>query len=103
MRQIIIDHVRYRRAKKRDSSCVASTPLDTMCDALEQNSLDLMAVHEALQRLAALDPILARLVDLHFFAGIPLQACAPILDCSPRTVTRYWNTARDWLRRELSK
>lgn len=101
MRQIVIDHVRRRQAKKRDPARVVSGAFDAMCDDLARRSFDLLAVHEALGRLESFDSSLARLVDLHFFAGLPLGECGAIMGLSPRSVTRYWNTARDWLRKEL--
>jgi RNA polymerase sigma factor (TIGR02999 family) len=103
MRQIVIDHVRRRRAMKRDPARVATGAFDALCDDLARRSFDLLAVHEALGRLESFDATLARLVDLHFFAGLPLGECGAIMGLSPRTVTRYWNTARDWLRQELGK
>lgn len=63
----------------------------------------LVAVHEALERLAALDPEQARLVELRYFGGLTIQETAAALGISPATVKREWAVARAWLRRELDE
>ena len=62
----------------------------------------MIAVHDALDRLAALDPEQARLVELRYFGGLTIEETAAVLGVSPATVKREWAVARAWLRRELS-
>ena len=64
--------------------------------------MDVEALDQALTRLAAMDAGLARLVELRFFGGLSIDETAAVLDVSPATVKRSWNTAKAWLRRELS-
>ena len=63
----------------------------------------MLALDEALTRLAALDPDQARLVELRYFAGLTLDDTAATLGISPATVSREWTVARRWLRRELAR
>ena len=76
-------------------------PLDAALDSFEERSADLVALDEALERLEALDPELARIVELRFFAGATNAEMAADLGVSARTVERGWQTARAWLRAEL--
>lgn len=102
MRRVLLDHARARGALKRgggaeqvslgESVAVADTPLD---------AVELIALDEALTRLAELDPQKARLVDLRYFAGLSIPEAAEVLGVSTATVTREWAVARAWLRREL--
>jgi len=62
-----------------------------------------LALDEALARLAALDPEQSRLVELRYFAGLSIEETADVLEVSPATVKRQWRVARDWLRRELER
>jgi RNA polymerase sigma factor (TIGR02999 family) len=102
MRRVLLDHARTRRALKRGGGAVqvslagAGAAEDTPLDAV-----DLIALDEALTRLAALDPQKARLVDLRYFAGLSIPEVAEVLDMSTATVSREWAVARMWLRREL--
>jgi len=100
MRRILVDHARRRRARKRD----AGRPV-TLDDNLAGNSPDseeVLAVDEALQRLAALDPRQARIVELRYFAGLGIEQTAEALEISPATVKRDWLSAKAWLQRELA-
>jgi RNA polymerase sigma factor (TIGR02999 family) len=107
MRRVLVDHARTRQALKRGRGAVqvtlgeadraGSSPAgDTPLDAL-----DVLALNDALARLAALDPQKARLVDLRYFAGLSIPEAAAVLGVSPATVGREWAVARMWLRREL--
>ena len=62
---------------------------------------DLLAVNDAMTKLAAQAPVIAKLVELRFFAGLTLPQAAEVLDISLRTANRHWTYARAWLRREL--
>jgi RNA polymerase sigma factor (TIGR02999 family) len=101
MRQVLVDHARAHRAAKRggDVTRVEVTSLDAL--AAPSEVFDVLALDEALTRLAALQPRLARVVELRFFGGLEVEETAELLGCSPRTVKRDWSLARAWLIREL--
>lgn len=100
MRQILIERARARDARKRGGSRARVT-LDDALVADGGRSIDLVALDEALERLAALDPEQARLVELRFFGGLTVEETAEAMDISPATVKRHWTIARAWLAREL--
>ena len=70
--------------------------------AAGDGDLDVLALHDALERLARLDPEQARLVELRYFGGLGIEDTADALGVSPATVKREWAVARAWLRRELA-
>ncbi len=100
MRQILIERARARGAAKRGGARQRIT-LDEGLVAGGDRSIDLIALDEALQRLAELDPDQARLVELRFFGGLTVEETAEALDISPATVKRHWTVAKAWLSREL--
>ena len=101
MRRILCDHARARRARKRDAVRTLVS-LDAIADVLDRPAItDILAIDEALARLARLDPDQERIVELRFFAGLTIEEIARLLDCSERTVKREWALARAWLFREL--
>ncbi len=65
--------------------------------------IDMLALNEALERLAKMDPQLARIVELRFFGGLSVEETADASSISTATVKRYWSLARAWLRREMEK
>ena len=102
MRQILVEHARARDAAKRggerrritlDEGIAAGPPLD----------VDLLALDEALERLAARDEQHARIVELRFFGGLTNEETAEAMGISPATVKRAWAVARAWLYRELTR
>ena len=102
MRRILVDHARARRSAKRGGGMRPVTLADA--DAAEgapDSGLDVLALHEALEALAAIDPLQSRLVELRYFSGLNIEETAEALDVSPATVKREWSIARAWLRREL--
>jgi len=104
MRQILVDHARARGAAKRGGQAGDARHLVTLGDAdaaTGEPAADVLAVHEALDRLAALDPEQARLVELRYFAGLTIAETAEALGVSPATANRKWAVASTWLRREL--
>ncbi len=101
MRQILVDHARARQAAKRGGGAVCVTLDDRANVAAPDATADVLALHEALDRLAAFDPSQARLVELRYFGGLTLEETAAALGVSPATVKREWAVARAWLRREL--
>jgi RNA polymerase sigma factor (TIGR02999 family) len=102
MREILIERARARAAAKRGGSRVRVSLSDAKA-AEEVNPVDLLALNEALDRLAKLDPQLARVIELRFFGGLSVEETADSLHISTATVKRYWSLARGWLRREMEK
>ena len=100
MRRILVDHARKRRAAKRGGEAVGVTLNEEVQGSGEQN-LDLLAVDEALTKLAALDQQQARVIELRFFGGLNVEETAEVLGISERTVKRDWSVAKAWIRREL--
>ena len=102
MRQILVERARARGASKRGGAQIRVT-LDETLAVQREASIDLVALDEALTRLALIDPQQARIVELRFFGGLTVEEAAEALGISPATVKRSWSVARAWLRRELSK
>jgi len=101
MRQILVDHARKRRSAKRGGGRHQVTLEEGFLK--DQNKvLDLLVLHDALERLKALDARACRIVEMHFFGGLSFEEMAEVLQVSSRTVTRDWNMARAWLHGELS-
>ncbi len=100
MRQILIERARARGAQKRGGARHRVT-LDDALVAGGERSIDLIALDEAIERLAAFDPEQARLVELRFFGGLTVEETAEAMDISPATVKRHWAVACAWLAREL--
>jgi RNA polymerase sigma-70 factor (ECF subfamily) len=106
MRQILVQRARARHAAKRggdaqritlDESALAETP---QADAA---GVDVLALDAALERLAALDPQQAKIVELRYFGGMTVEEVGETLAISPATVKRHWTLARAWLQRELTQ
>lgn len=101
MRRILVDYARVRHAEKRGGGVV----LVSMSAAAEEPDgsavADVLAIEEALERLAALDAEQVRITELRFFAGLTVEETAHVLGRSPRTVKREWRLAKAWLYREL--
>jgi RNA polymerase sigma factor (TIGR02999 family) len=102
MRRILIERARSRRAVKRGSG-EPRVSLDEAADVSNERAADLVALHEALTRLAAIDPRKSQLVELKYFAGLNIEETAEVLGVSAPTVERDWRTAKIWLHREISK
>ncbi len=100
IRRILVDHARGHQRAKRGGDR-QRVRLDEDMSLLEGSSLDLLALDEALGRLASLHERQARIVELRFFGGLSLKDMAAFLGVSPRTVDGDWSMARAWLRREL--
>jgi RNA polymerase sigma factor (TIGR02999 family) len=100
MREILIEHARARSARKRGGGAIRLT-LDDAVAAVSSPPVDVMALHEALERLARLDERHARVVELRYFGGLSVEESAAALGISPATVKRAWTLARAWLFREL--
>lgn len=101
MRHILVDHARARAAEKRGDGAVQVT-LDEGVAQSGGPAVDILVVDQALSRLAALDPRQARILELHFFAGLTFEEIGEELGISSRTVKRDWTMARAWLHQELT-
>jgi RNA polymerase sigma-70 factor, ECF subfamily len=99
MRRILVDHARRKRATKREGG--DRVTLDESVAEAPQRSVDLIALDDALLKLAALDPRQARVVELRFFGGLDIEQTAESLGISPATVKRDWTFARAFLQREM--
>ena len=103
MRRLLIDHARARRADKRGGG-VEKITLDGAEVAAEgPNEVDVLALHESLERLAKLDPQQERVVELRYFGGLTIEEAAEVMGISPATVVRDWTFAKAWLRAELTQ
>jgi RNA polymerase sigma factor (TIGR02999 family) len=103
MRRVLVDHARARLADKRGGGATRISLGDAGIAApAEHGDTDVLALHDALERLTALDPEQARLVELRYFGGLTIEETADALGVSPATVKREWALARAWLRRELA-
>jgi RNA polymerase sigma factor (TIGR02999 family) len=102
MRRILIDRARDKRRLKRGGNW-RRLQLDDIDLSVTEPPEDLLALDEALQKLAEDDPLCAELVKLRFFAGLTQEEAATILGIARRTADRYWAFARSWLYDELSK
>ncbi len=101
MRQIIVDDARRRKAAKHGGALQRIT-LDERRLMPEEHAEELVALDEALDRLAELNARLSQVVDCRFFAGLTVPETAEVMGCSARTVDRDWKKAKAWLYRELS-
>ena len=102
MRRVLVDHARARLASKRGGG-MQRLSLDEIGDVSNAGGdTDVLALHDALERLALLDADQARLVELRYFGGLNIEETADALGVSPATVKREWTLARAWLRRELA-
>jgi RNA polymerase sigma factor (TIGR02999 family) len=100
MRQILVERARARKAAKRGGEW-ARLSLDEGLVAADDPGVDVEALDQALERLAARDAEQARLVELRYFGGLTIEETAEVLGVSPATVKRSWMVARAWLKREL--
>jgi RNA polymerase sigma factor (TIGR02999 family) len=102
MRRVLLDHARTRLAQKRGGGAVqVSLGGLRAAEASALDTVDVIALDDALARLALIDPQKARLVDLRYFAGLSIPEAAAVLGVSTATLGREWVVARMWLRREL--
>jgi RNA polymerase sigma factor (TIGR02999 family) len=99
MRRILVDHARRKRASKREGG--ERVTLDESVAEAQERSVDVLALDDALTKLAALDPRQAKVVELRFFGGLDIEQTAESLGVSPATVKRDWTFARAFLQREM--
>ena len=96
IRHVLVDHARARKAAKRGGDAIR-IPLNDDLDGESKDMIDLLALDEALQRLAELDPRLERVVEYRFFGGMTMRDTAEALGVSRRTAVRDWKRARAYL------
>lgn len=101
MRRIIVDYARERRSLKRGGGAL-KVSLDEAALVTEKQSEELLALDEALERLAVQDPRKSQIVELRYFGGLTVEETAEFLKLSHRTVKREWRMAKAWLYRALS-
>jgi RNA polymerase sigma factor (TIGR02999 family) len=101
MRQILVDHARMHTAAKRGGGAITLV-LDEAVALPRKASLDLIALDDAMKRLAVLDARQCQIVELRFFGGLSIDETAEVIDISPATTKREWATARLWLHRAMS-
>jgi RNA polymerase sigma factor (TIGR02999 family) len=101
MRRILVDHARRHRRAKRNGGL--NVTLDSAELPVAEISIDLLALDEALERLASRDVQQARVVEMRFFGGLSVEEIAELLGCSVSTVKREWTMARVWLHQQLRR
>lgn len=103
MRNVLVDHARRKVADKRGGDALSRVQMDDQSDCREKDCapVDVLALHDALEKLAALSPRQASVVEARFFAGLSVELTAEALEVSPRTVETDWAIARAWLARQL--
>ena len=103
MRRVLIDYARAKHREKRGGDDVRLSLDAVNLVATDENSVDLIALDQALKRLAEMDEQQARVVELRYFGGLSLEETAEVLHISRATTAREWEVAKAWLRRELTK
>jgi RNA polymerase sigma factor (TIGR02999 family) len=103
MRRILVDQSRRRRAEKRGGGWERVTLTGDAVAGDVPTEIDILALHESLERLAVFDPRQERIVELRYFGGLTIEETAEVVGASPATVAREWTIAKAWLRVELSK
>jgi len=101
MRQVLVDYARKHHAHKRKASACAMASAPTLADRSGRPDVNVVALHEALGDLAALDPRQAEIVELRYFGGLTEAEVARLQGLSPATIRREIATARKWLGRRL--
>lgn len=101
MRRILVDHARSHHNLKRGGAN-QRVQLDEAANFAKETAVEMLALDEALQRLALMDERRARVVELRFFGGLSVEETAEVLHVSPITVARDWSIAKAWLYREIS-
>jgi len=103
MRRILVDHARVRRAEKRGGGWERVTLAEDEVAGAAPVEIDVLALHDSLERLAAFDSRQERIVELRYFGGLTIDETAEVVGLSAATVVREWTIARAWLRRDLSR
>jgi len=102
MRRVLVDHARARNAEMRGGR-LERVELEEGLAISKERSSEVIALHDALNSLEALNPRRAKVVELRYFGGLSVEEIAAVLDMSPRSVKRDWALARPWLFKEIQK
>jgi len=102
MRSLLVDHARRQRAAKRGGA-PQKVSLENAAVLAPEGSAAVLDLHQALERLTAIDPRKGRIVELRHFGGLGVEEVAEVLEVSPITVKREWSRAKAWLHRELHR
>jgi RNA polymerase sigma factor (TIGR02999 family) len=102
MRQVLLDYARRRHAEKRGGAAARKVDMDAELVVAANTLDDVIAVDEALQKLAPIDPRQSQLIELRFFAGLSVEEAAEVMGVSAVTVKREWRLAKAWLQRALA-
>src|SRR3954451_12313638 len=102
LRQILVEYARSRNAGKRGGASIKLN-IDSVAEPSARPDLDIVALDDALNDLARIDPQQSGVVEMRFFSGLSIEDTAQLLGISESTVKRDWNTARVWLYRELDR
>jgi RNA polymerase sigma factor (TIGR02999 family) len=103
MRRILVDHARRRQAEKRGGGLEQITLAGDDVAADAPQAIDVLALHDSLERLAQFDPQQERIVELRYFGGLTIEEAAEVIGISRATVVREWTIAKAWLRADLSR
>ena len=101
MREVLLDYARRSRAAKRGGADARQVDLDEQFPIASDKLEEVIAIDEALERLALIDPRQSRIVELRFFAGLNVEEAAEVMGVSPKTIKREWRSAKAWLHREM--
>jgi RNA polymerase sigma-70 factor (ECF subfamily) len=101
MRRILVGYARRRKRVKRGAGALQIS-LDEVAILSNERASEMVAIDEALEKLAAVDPRKSQVVELRFFGGLSIEETAEVLHVSPGTVMRDWTLAKAWLRQEIS-
>jgi RNA polymerase sigma-70 factor, ECF subfamily len=102
MRELLVEKARARAASKRGGSRVRVS-FENVLAPSDSKPVDLLVLHEALERLGVMDPQLAQIVEIRFFGGLTIEEAAQHLNTSQATVKRGWTMAKAWLKHEMEK
>lgn len=100
MRRILVDHARHSARDKRGGGA-PNVPLDEVAVLSDEKSAEILALDEALDRLAQIDALKSRIVVLRYFGGLSVEETAAVLNIAEITVMRHWKLAKTWLKREV--
>lgn len=100
MRRVLLNHARDKHRLKRGAGAPV-LPLSAVVEQAEETSFEILALDDALQRLAQIYPRQAQIIELRFFGGLSIEETAEFLGVTSSTVNRDWNLAKSWLAREL--
>lgn len=103
MRRILVDQARLRRAEKRGGQWERVTLIGDEAAVDGPDLVDVLTLHESLERLAAFDPRQERIVELRYFGGLTIEEAAEVIGISEASVVREWTIAKAWLQAELSR